>query len=124
VIIRNTTILLFFSAILVLHPVLPFIEYYTFREYIAENLCINRNNPKSCCEGKCYLEKRVKENNTDDTQEKHNPALNHLKRIEYNLPAKNNLSFHISELLIEFVYIAPLDNATFYKTIFQPPRKR
>ncbi|MEL7588016.1 MAG: hypothetical protein AAGU19_15010 [Prolixibacteraceae bacterium] len=123
-IIRNTTILLLFSAILVLHPVLPFIEYYTFREYIAENLCVNRENPQSCCEGKCYLEKRVEESTPDNNPEKQNPAADHLKRIEYNLPVKNNPCFCVAALQVEFGYLNPLYSAAFSKTIFQPPQGR
>ncbi len=124
VIFRNTVILFFFSAILVLHPVLPFIEYYSFREYIAENLCINRNNPRSCCEGKCYLEKRVKENAPDPTQEKQNPAADPVKRIEYNLPVVNNFCFCVSALQVEFGYLNPLYRVMVSKTIFQPPQGR
>ncbi|MEJ5265061.1 MAG: hypothetical protein WHT29_07080 [Bacteroidales bacterium] len=39
------------------------------KDYIAANLCINKNNPKSCCYGKCYLEKQLAKNseNTDVT---------------------------------------------------------
>lgn len=118
---RNTGILLF-SAILVLHPVLPFVEYYSFREYIAENLCVNRDNPDSCCEGKCYLEKRIKESLPDETQEKQNPATSPVKRIEYHLPLKNNPFCCISESRIEFGYLAPLYEVFFSGTIFQPPR--
>ena len=119
--VRNTAIL-FLSVILLLHPVLPYLEYYTFREYIAENLCVNRDNPESCCEGKCYLEKRINEDNRDNRQEKQDPVVNYQRQVEYNLPVRNNLSFYVSEYLIEFVYIAPLYSSAFCKTIFQPPR--
>lgn len=111
------------SAILVLHPVLPFIEYYSLREYIAENLCINRENPGSCCEGKCYLEKRIKESSPDETQEKQNPATSLVKRIEYHLPLKNNPFCCISGSRIEFGYLAPLYRVFFSFPIFQPPRE-
>jgi hypothetical protein len=42
----------------------PFVEYYYNYNYIVENLCINRDNPESECNGHCYLEKQV------DKQEK------------------------------------------------------
>ncbi len=29
------------------------------REYIAKNLCENREKPRSCCKGKCFLKKQL-----------------------------------------------------------------
>jgi hypothetical protein len=29
------------------------------KDYIARNLCINRDKPKSCCHGKCFLNKKM-----------------------------------------------------------------
>jgi hypothetical protein len=52
----HITVLLFYIS----KPIIPYIEYAVFKEYIAKNLCINRTKPKSCCEGKCYLEKQLK----------------------------------------------------------------
>lgn len=51
-------------------PILPYIEYAIFKDYIAKNLCVNRDKPKSCCQGKCYLEKQIKKNaEPSDTEE-------------------------------------------------------
>ena len=122
VMIKNTAISLFLSVILVSHPVLPFIEYYTFKEYIVNNLCINRNNPKSCCEGKCYLEKRIKENNSDNSTEKQNSVVPQLKRIEYRLPEKCNFSFNILEITTDSEFIVPNYTFNFYHSIFHPPK--
>lgn len=48
---------------------IPYIQYAIFRSYIAQNLCVNRDKPKSCCEGKCFREKQVKiVNQTSDTE--------------------------------------------------------
>lgn len=38
---------------------MPYIEYAVFKDYIAKNLCINRDKPKSCCQGKCHLKKQI-----------------------------------------------------------------
>lgn len=50
-------------------PVLPYIEYAVFKDYIAKNLCINRDKPKSCCEGKCHLEKQIEKSNESGESE-------------------------------------------------------
>src|ERR1700761_543513 len=34
-------------------------EYQVRKEYIAKNLCVNRFNTYSCCKGKCYLTRRL-----------------------------------------------------------------
>jgi hypothetical protein len=51
-------------------PIIPYIEYAVFKDYIAKNLCINKDKPKSCCQGKCYLKKQIEKNtesgNTED----------------------------------------------------------
>lgn len=39
---------------------IPYIQYAVFKEYIAENLCENKDKPQSCCEGKCFRDKQVK----------------------------------------------------------------
>lgn len=52
--------LMFVLIFYILRPVMPYIEYAVNKDYIANNLCINRDNPHSCCEGKCYLEKQIR----------------------------------------------------------------
>lgn len=48
---------------------IPYIQYAIFKSYISKNLCVNRDKPKSCCEGKCFREKQVKiVNETSDTE--------------------------------------------------------
>lgn len=52
-------------------PILPYVEYAVFKDYIAKNLCVNRTNPKSCCQGKCHLNKQIeKSSETSDAEEK------------------------------------------------------
>ncbi len=36
-------------------PLLPVIDYYMNYDYIAEELCINKNKPYMECNGRCYL---------------------------------------------------------------------
>ncbi len=120
--VRNLAILFALSATLVLHPLLPFIEYYTFKQYIIENLCINRDKPGSCCEGKCYLEKRIKENSEDNPQEKQNSVVGQLKRIESNLPEKLSLHFYTRKTTISPEYLVTFYSCNFYQSIFHPPK--
>jgi len=36
------------------------------QKYIAEALCINKDDSQSCCKGKCYLKKKLSENQGDE----------------------------------------------------------
>jgi hypothetical protein len=48
---------------------IPYIEYAIFKTYIAKNLCVNKDKPHSCCEGKCFREKQLKQiNSTHETE--------------------------------------------------------
>jgi hypothetical protein len=34
-------------------------EFQVNRDFIAKNLCVNRFSPCACCKGKCYLNKKM-----------------------------------------------------------------
>ena len=48
-------------------PVMPLAEYLVYEDYIAEFLCINKDNKTLECNGKCYLMQMLQEQN----EEKH-----------------------------------------------------
>ena len=48
-------------GIAMLRPIAPILEYQLNRDYIAEVLCVNKDQPITICEGSCYLTKRLKE---------------------------------------------------------------
>ena len=106
-----------------LRPVLPYIEYAVNKDFIAKNLCVNRDKPKSCCQGKCYLQKQVKKSSeTNDDKEK-----NSSKKIQ-NEDVKEFLSSHFAIPAI-FVkdLITPINLETtlssmFVSSIFIPPQ--
>lgn len=35
------------------------LEYQVNKDFIAKTLCVNREKPMSCCKGKCYLNKKM-----------------------------------------------------------------
>lgn len=48
-----------------LRPLSPLIVYYANYDYIALELCENRNKPVLDCNGICYLNEMILENNKD-----------------------------------------------------------
>ena len=49
------------------------LDFYLNQDYIAKNLCINRDKPKMHCNGKCHLKKKLRE---EDKKEQESPERN------------------------------------------------
>lgn len=61
---------LFVFTFNVLARLFPYIEYNLNKEFIARNLCENRNKPKMNCQGKCHLQKQLEKTQGNETQGK------------------------------------------------------
>jgi hypothetical protein len=48
--------------------VLIMAEYQLNKDYIAKNLCVNRNKPKMHCNGRCHLMKKIKQEENKDQE--------------------------------------------------------
>lgn len=79
-----------------LRPVLPWVEYYANKGYIQQFLCINQNQPKMTCEGKCHLKKRLAE--TNDTKDENLPA--RINMEDYPLSLLEEGNWHVSQMLV------------------------
>lgn len=83
---------LFVLVIYIIRPVIPYIEYAVNKNFIAKNFCINSDKPHSCCEGKCYLEKQLK-NSSDSNND---PKDNNTNKKVQNEDVKEFLSPHVT----------------------------
>jgi len=112
--------ILFFYLI---RPVLPFIEYAVDKEYIAKNLCIKKNIPGNCCQGKCYLINQLKKtgeplNSNSENNKKTNPD----QKVEEHLPSRG-ISYNPFEkvsILITNYSFRIIDS--FLSSFFVPPK--
>jgi hypothetical protein len=59
---------------LLVKPVVPYLDYAIRNDFIAENLCVNRETPEKKCDGKCHLEKQLKKETADDNDTRIPPA--------------------------------------------------
>lgn len=50
-------------------PMLPILDYYFNYDYIATQLCENRDKPILDCNGKCYVAKEIEKNNKNSHQD-------------------------------------------------------
>jgi hypothetical protein len=75
---KGLTILLMFVILLQCGIKSIYVAYYNInQDYIASVLCINKAKPASACNGKCYLAKKMKE---QEQQEQTIPSV--LKGLE------------------------------------------
>ncbi|MBW8687376.1 hypothetical protein [Chitinophaga rhizophila] len=97
-------------------------EFYLNQEFIAKNLCINRDKPQVQCNGKCQLKKQLAKENK---REQENPEQRAELKAEIFYPS-------VTECLVPVAYYTsvpatynipttigvPIDQAS---AIFQPP---
>ena len=57
-------------------PLIPLMEYYANYDYIAQELCENKDKPLLECNGKCYLVKQIKANKPFHSHESLPPLIN------------------------------------------------
>lgn len=97
-------------------------SFYANQDYIAKNLCENRNKPKCCCcAGKCQLRKKLNKDTNEDKQNnerksgKETEVLSSMSFITYQL------TFYSMEL--DSLYITDSDKTAIDKSypIFHPP---
>ncbi len=110
------------SGMLVLQPLLPWIEYALFKRYIIENLCVNRDKPDSCCQGKCFLQKQIKEVSGNEKNDKEAPPPSKIKLSLYTIPMSVNGSIDRPEMKTRNFHSAIIYSFLFISNIFHPPR--
>lgn len=76
---------------------LVFSLYELEKEYVIEQLCINKDVPGSCCKGKCFIEKQTSEKEAEGI------IINVLKNIKEDLffskvSTSNNAIVHIQKV--------------------------
>ena len=96
-------------------------DYEMNKEFIAKNLCENKEKPKSTCNGKCHLAKELKkqdkkENQTTNSQKEkyENQFYSEVKKSDViNTDLTNN------QLVVLYQFT---NYANYLDSIFQPPR--
>ena len=95
--------------------------FYLNRNYISENICVNRFDKIPTCKGQCYLSKKLNEN---EKQERKFPDL---KQKEIQLFCEENELFNSKSLPLVEVdifrgYNADLYISNYAASVFRPPQ--
>ena len=95
-------------------------SYYINKSYISSVLCTNKNKPELHCDGKCFLDMKLKE-----LEQKHKQEQEQQKRvIETVAPEKTLTVFNTFETEVETTIPNYLQQKPVGKTsfIFHPPK--
>lgn len=102
-------------------PIVPLVEYLVNQDYIAEFLCINKDRPQLNCDGKCYLAKKL--NEQDEKKRKNIPKIN--LENHFHIAGKNHFTIQNFYPIVgkEYnFYHGPGITSTYVNDIFHPPQ--
>jgi hypothetical protein len=96
------------------------IEFKINQEYIAKNLCVQKEVEDNCCQGSCHLKEKMEED--DKNQDTQNSNFKPLKEIQLFHENPICLQLHCP-LTLENIYVSYQKNhlPTFTEGIFHPP---
>jgi hypothetical protein len=96
--------------------------YHLNKSYIASTLCENKDKPMSTCQGKCYLAKKIKQQDQQTSQ--FPEALKSVKDVLYFLESIPQLLISNAQISIRkffATYLYSYKNL-FVDSILQPPQ--
>lgn len=112
---------LFIIITYLIRPAVPYIEYAVNKDFIAKNLCIYKDVPGNCCQGKCHLHKQVQKSaeNSETDQNNKNKVQN--KKVDDHLMVSTSITrpqVNTTNLSSDnrFAVIVPV-----YDPVFIPP---
>lgn len=106
---------------------LIYLDFELRREYIINNLCVNRNRPELHCDGKCYLAKRLEAAKEKEQQQTERAFMFKLIETATDGRFSNNL---LPAIAVADHYLPKVNyqhfisgiNFRFIADIFHPPR--
>ncbi len=99
------------------------LQYNLNREYIAKNLCENRNKPKCCCHGKCFLKKQLAKNDKEENAPNSNSKKDGTEVLFFAQERKYpNIHFIAYTGNKYFIYDSCFTPHAHYDALFRPPQ--
>lgn len=127
---RQNKILSIFLSLLYIFvmakPFIPLLIYYTNKEYIATELCVNKDRPEMNCHGKCQL-KKMYEVIDYCPKEEHNNDQQIPVKIEFSVfPLPKSISYSVfiyqSRVINNISYVKSFHAFELIDSIFHPPK--
>ena len=97
-----------------------YISFKINQDYIAKNLCVERDNPNSTCHGCCQLEKKMK---TDEQQKQENSQSTNKKSEIQFFPSDTKIAFPNFYRTYKTFIPKVIDTGVLLsKSLFRPPK--
>jgi len=100
--------------------ILIFISFKLNQDYIAKNLCVEKDIENSTCKGCCQLKKKLDEQH--QKKEQIPPTENSKNNIDYCNTESHKLLLFLQKKIIEEKVLYSLYSKLFHFKIFHPPR--
>ena len=96
------------------------VYYHLNKTYIANQLCINKNNPSLHCNGHCYLSKQLKK--AEEGERKSTRALNQKDEIFSHETFASVLNYFPAYTITHYgLYLSASPLAGNYNSLVKPP---
>lgn len=97
--------------------------YQANKDYVAKELCVNKDKPQMHCNGKCYLKKQLQKVDKEQSGDKEQPVKSQKSELPVFIVTEGQLIPYIStssEVKKHSKYIA-LKGVDPLRSIFHPP---
>ena len=102
---------------------MPYIQYNLFKDYIAKNLCVDREMKDNCCQGKCFLKKQIKatDENNNAGENNNNIKIQKTEGEDFLCPSVS-IPDPIEIGLLSIAVTVKVKTLRFTNVIFVPPK--
>jgi len=96
-------------------------EYYANKDYIAKNLCENRDKPKMHCDGKCCLKKKLAKEGKEQAPTSRNQKSEEVVTLFYTETQIEVIARYATSLPVHYYSYNELSTSSFHHSVFHPP---
>ena len=96
-------------------------QYYANKDYIAKNLCENKNKPKLHCDGKCCLKKKLAKEGKEHAPGPRNQRSEEVATLFFSENKFEVVHFFRADAAAAHYSYDELGTASFHASVFHPP---
>lgn len=96
-----------------------------YQDYIAKNVCVQKDNKINTCRGKCHLKKLLEEADKNESSQSHSSLKEDIEVLYCPISSVFKPNFQLSERK-KNLYVekhADFYSSSFHSDIFVPPKK-
>ena len=97
------------------------VDYQLNKDFIAKNLCENRNKPMMHCNGKCHMMKQLKQ---DEKKDQENPERKTENKFEIicSFTPQSSFDIYYTPTIFEYPVFKESITIGFHTATFHPPQ--